>query len=600
MTRLLGSAECISRDHLNLYVQVTGRHNKGHGHDSCSSPTTPGRYRHKRVAAMFVLTVQPKEIILNHMLPLLSRRVLCATAAAAMLACSAGAVLAATPKDTLVLAFGFDDIITMDPAEAFELSAGEIMGNTYDRLLRLDVNDPSKLVGDVAKSWTVSADGKTYTFELKPGIKFASGNPLTAEEVAYSLQRAVMLDKSPAFILTQFGFSKTNVKDKIKATSPTVVTLETDKAYAPTFVFNCLTANVAGIVDMKLVQSKEVNGDWGYAWLKTNYAGSGPLKLREWRANEIVALERNDNYYGAKPKLARVIYRHVKESATQRLLLEKGDIDIARNLSPQDIAALSANKDVRMTSTPKGTVYYISLNQKNANLAKPEVREALKYLVDYDAIGDTLVKNIGVINQNFLPQGLLGASKDKPYKLDVAKAKALLAKAGLASGFKVTIDMRTIQPVQGITEAFQQTAKQAGIDIEIIPGDGKQTLTKYRARTHDMYIGQWGADYWDPHSNADTFTRNPDNADDAKAKPLAWRNAWAIPELTKQSDAAVLERDAGKRKKMYEDLQAEFRKTSPFVMLYQQTEVAAYRTNVDGLKLGPTFDTNYMFNASKR
>jgi len=534
------------------------------------------------------------------MLPLLSRRVLCATAAAAMLACSAGAALAATPKDTLVLAFGFDDIITMDPAEAFELSAGEIMGNTYDRLLRLDVHDPSKLVGDVAKSWTVSADGKTYTFELKPGIKFASGNPLTAEEVAYSLQRSVMLDKSPAFILTQFGFSKTNAKDKIKATSPTTLTLETDKAYAPTFVFNCLTANVASIVDMKLVQSKEVNGDWGYAWLKTNYAGSGPLKLREWRANEIVALERNDNYYGAKPKLARVIYRHVKESATQRLLLEKGDIDIARNLSPQDIAALSANKDVKLTSTPKGTVYYISLNQKNPNLAKPEVREALKYLIDYDAIGDTLVKNIGVINQNFLPQGLLGASKDKPYKLDVAKAKALLAKAGLANGFKVTIDMRTIQPVQGITEAFQQTAKQAGIDIEIIPGDGKQTLTKYRARTHDMYIGQWGADYWDPHSNADTFTRNPDNADDAKAKPLAWRNAWAIPELTKQSDAAVLERDAGKRKKMYEDLQAEFRKTSPFVMLYQQTEVAAYRTNVDGLKLGPTFDTNYMFNASKR
>lgn len=534
------------------------------------------------------------------MLPLISRRVLCATAAAAMLACSAGAALAATPKDTLVLAFGFDDIITMDPAEAFELSAGEIMGNTYDRLLRLDVNDPSKLVGDVAKSWNVSADGKTYTFEIKPGLKFASGNPLTAEEVAYSLQRAVMLDKSPAFILTQFGFSKTNVKDKIKATSATTLTLETDKAYAPTFVFNCLTANVAAIVDMKLVQSKEVNGDWGYGWLKTNYAGSGPLKLREWRANEIVALERNDNYYGAKPKLARVIYRHVKESATQRLLLEKGDIDIARNLSPQDIAALSANKDVKLTSTPKGTVYYISLNQKNPNLAKPEVREALKYLIDYDAIGDTLVKNIGVINQNFLPQGLLGASTVKPYKLDVAKAKALLAKAGLANGFKVTIDMRTIQPVQGITEAFQQTAKQAGIDIEIVPGDGKQTLTKYRARTHDMFIGQWGADYWDPHSNADTFTRNPDNADDAKAKPLAWRNAWVIPELTKQSDAAVLERDAGKRKKMYEDLQAEFRKTSPFIMLYQQTEVAAYRNNVDGLKLGPTFDTNYMFNTSKR
>src|ERR1035437_9260797 len=508
-------------------------------------------------------------------------------------------VLAATPKDTLVVAWSIDDIITMDPGETFEISTGEIMGNSYDRLIRFDVNDPSKLVADIAKSWSVSADGKTYSFELKPGLKFASGNALSAEDAVFSLQRAVILDKAPAFILTQFGFTKDNVKDKIKQTGALTLTLETDKSYAPSFVYNCLTANVAAIIDKKLVLSKEVNGDLGYAWLKTNYAGSGPLKLREWRANEIVALERNDNYYGEKSKLARVIYRHVKEAATQRLMLEKGDVDIARNLSPQDLDALASNKDIKTTATPKGTVYYFSLNQKNPNLARPEVREAFKWLVDYAAIGDTLIKNIGVVNQNFLPIGLLGASTENPYKLDVAKAKTLLVKAGLPNGFKVTMDVRTVQPVQGITEAIQQTTKRAGIEIEILPGDGKQTLTKYRARTHDIYIGQWGADYWDPHSNADTFVRNPDNSDNAKSKPLAWRNAWNIPELTKEADAAVLERDAGKRKVMYEEMQAEFRKNSPFVMLYQQTEVAAMRSNVQGLKVGPTSDTTYMFKVSK-
>lgn len=160
------------------------------------------------------------------------------------------------------------------------------------------------------------------------------------------------------------------------------------------------------------------------------------------------------------------------------------------------------------------------------------------------------------------------------------------------------MDMRTVQPVQGITEAFQQTAKQAGIDIEIIPGDGKQVLTKYRARTHDLFIGQWGADYWDPHTNA-TFVQNPDNADDAKTKPLAWRNSWNIPELTKKADAAVLERDTGKRKALYEQMQAEFRKDSPFIMLFQQIEVAAMRKEVAGLKIGPTSDTTYMFRVSK-
>jgi len=514
------------------------------------------------------------------------------------------AVQAATPKDTLVVALAFDDIITLDPAEAFEISTGELMGNGYDRLIRGDVSDPSKLLPDLAATWSVSADGLVYSFELKPSLRFASGNPLTAEDVVFSLQRAVLLDKTPAFILTQFGLSKDTVRDKVKQTGALTLTITTDKPYAPTLVYNCLTANVAAVVDKKLVMSKEAVkdgvGDLGAGWLKTNFAGSGPLKIREWRANEIVALERNDAYWGKKAIPARVIYRHVKESSTQRLLLEKGDIDIARNLTPQDLDALASNKDIKTTATPQGTVYYFSLNQKNPILAKPEVREAFKWLVDYDAIGKTLIKNIGVVHQNFLPIGLLGAAKDNPYRLDVAKAKALLAKAGHPSGFKVTIDMRNVQPVQGITEAIQQTFKQAGIELEILPGDGKQTLTKYRARSHDIYIGSWGADYWDPHTNADTFVRNPDNGDNAKSKPLAWRNAWEIPELTRRADAAALERDSAKRAKLYQEIQAEFRRTSPFVMLYQQTDVAAFRANVLGLKIGATADATYLFVVSKR
>jgi peptide/nickel transport system substrate-binding protein len=511
------------------------------------------------------------------------------------------AARAATPKDTLVVAMAFDDIITLDPAEAFEISTGELMGNSYDRLLRYDVADPSKLVPDLAQGWSVSADGRTFAFQLKPGLVFASGNPITADDVAWSLQRAVLLDKTPAFILTQFGLSKDNVRERILATGPLGLSITTDKAYAPTLVYNCLTANVASVVDKKLVLARETAGDLGAGWLKTNFAGSGPLRIRDWRANEIVALERNDRYTaGPKSRLARVIYRHVKESATQRLLLEKGDVDIARNLTPQDLDALAANKDVKITATPKGTVYYFSLNQKNPILAKPEVREAMKWLVDYDAIGKTLIKNIGVVHQNFLPLGLLGAAKDNPYKLDVPRARMLLAKAGHGNGFKVTIDMRTVQPVQGITEAVQQTMKQAGIELEILPGDGKQTLTKYRARSHDIYIGSWGADYWDPHTNADTFARNPDNSDGARTKPLAWRNAWDIPELTKKADAAALERDGAKRARMYQEIQAEHRRSSPFVMLYQQTEVAAFRANVQGLRLGPTSDSTYMHVVSKR
>jgi ABC-type transport system substrate-binding protein len=210
------------------------------------------------------------------------------------------------------------------------------------------------------------------------------------------------------------------------------------------------------------------------------------------------------------------------------------------------------------------------------------VREALKWLVDYDAIETNIVQGTFQQHQSFLPKGFLGAITDKPYKFDVAKAKELLAKAGLPNGFTVTMDVRSTSPITDIAQAIQAGWAQAGIKLELIPGDGRATLTKYRARTHDIYIGQWGPDYLDPHTNAETFAINVDNTDDAKSKTLAWRNAWDIPEMTKVTQANVLERDADKRKAVYEALQREHQKTSPFVIMFQQIEVAAARTNAKG------------------
>ncbi|MEZ0169545.1 ABC transporter substrate-binding protein [Microvirga sp. TS319] len=523
---------------------------------------------------------------------------LLSAAMVATMATSFNAVQAATPPDTLVQAWQIDDIISLDPAEIFEFSASELAGNTYERLINYDVKDVSKIYGEVAESWTVSDDGKTYTFKIRQNKKFASGNPLTAEDVVFSLQRAVLLDKSPAFILGQFGFDKNNVKDKIKQTGPNEFTMEVDKPYAPTFVLYCLTSTVASVVDKKLVLQNEKDGDLGYAWLKTHYAGSGPFSIRDWKANEVVVLERNPHYEKKAP-LARVIYRHIKETATQRLLLEKGDVDVARNLNPEELTALSKNPDIKIDSAPKGTVYYLGLNQKNPNLAKPEVRKALKYLLDYSAIADTIMKNKGEVHQAFLPKGYLGAINETPYKLDVAKAKELLEKAGLKDGFTVTMDTRSTPEITGVAQAIQATFAQAGVKLEIIPGDNKQTLTKYRARQHDIYIGQWGSDYQDPNSNADTFAANDDNADDAKAKPLAWRNAWDPGPLTAKTRAAVMERDAEKRAQMYKELQQAVMDDGPFVVFLQQIEVAAERKNVDGFVMGPSFDTNSVAQAKK-
>ncbi len=500
--------------------------------------------------------------------------------------------MAGTPKDSLVMAFAIDDIKSLDPAEIFEFSGAEYSANTYDRLIGYDINDVSKIHGVVAESWDISEDGKTYTFKIRDGIKFASGNPLTAEDAAFSLRRVIKLDLSPAFILGQFGLTKDNVDAKITAPDEHTLVMTVDKPYAPTFVLYCLTAGIGSIVDKKETLAHEKDGDLGNEWLKNNYAGSGPFELKKWTPNESLSLVVNDHYWDGVPAMKRVIIRSIREAASQQLLLQKGDIDVARNLEADQINALKDNKDIKFDKRAKGTLWYLGLSQKNKYLANPKVREALKYLVDYKGIASTILKGRATIHQAFLPDGFLGASDANPYKLDVSKAKELLKEAGYPNGFTVTMDTRNTTAITAMAQSIQSTMAEAGIKLEIIPGDGAQTLTKYRARQHDIYIGRWGADYQDPNTNASTFAWNPDNSDDAAAKPLAWRNSWDPKELTAETEAAVLERDTQKRIAMYKDLQKKVMERGPYVIMFQETEIAGIRDNVHHFVLGPSFDDN--------
>src|SRR3989337_2112095 len=126
-------------------------------------------------------------------------------AAALALGVAAAPATAATPADTLVVAKNLDDISPPDPAGVFEFSGGEVIGNVYDRIMTYEAEDTETLVPGVAESYSVSDDGRTLTLKIRPGQKFKSGNPVTAEDVAFSLQRVIKLDKTPAFILSQLG-----------------------------------------------------------------------------------------------------------------------------------------------------------------------------------------------------------------------------------------------------------------------------------------------------------------------------------------------------------------------------------------------------------
>src|SRR5215471_8907607 len=528
-----------------------------------------------------------------------TRRLLLAGAAAAPFAGWVRLADAATPKDTAVFAKQIDDIISLDPHESYELSGGEICTNVYDRLLRYEAEDHSKLTGGVAESWTVSPDGKTLTFKIRPNLKFHSGAPVTVEDVEFSLQRAVLIGKTPAFLFTQLGWTKANIKDQVKASGSDTVTATIAADFAPSLVLSLMSSIVASVVEKKVALAHETNGDLGNGWLKTNSAASGAFKLVSWKANESVTLEAYPGFRLGAPPLKRVVIRHVPEPASQRLLLEKADADFARDLTPDQIKPLASNADIKVESFKAANTFYMGLNLGYEPLANPKVRQAMKMLVDYDGMVKSFLAGRFFVQQSFLPLGFFGAIAYAPFKLDVEKAKALLAEAGYKDGFTVKMAAPNVPPWTEISQSVQQTMGQAGIKVSIEPMELKAVIGQYRARAHQIAMLSWGPDYFDPHTNADSFVHNDDNSDNPKVKPIAWRNKWFIPDITKEMLVAARELDAAKRAEQYAVLQKKVTDEGPYIFMFQNNIQVARRATTTGYNPGISGDLSYFRNIKK-
>jgi peptide/nickel transport system substrate-binding protein len=231
--------------------------------------------------------------------------------------------------------------------------------------------------------------------------------------------------------------------------------------------------------------------------------------------------------------MKRVILRHIPEASAQRLLIEKGDVDMARDLTPDLIKGLEGNKDVIISDDPKAALIYMAANQAHPILGNPKVNEALRYIVDYEGMVNSFLAGQFKTHQAFWPSGLWASYDKTPFTLDLDKARALLAEGGYpGGGFKIRIDTLTKSPYPEIAQAVQQALSKIGVESEITLAEGKTLWPMYRARKHELILAQWSPDYVDPHSNADAFAHNPDNALEAKLTgKVAWRTSFFSPEI---------------------------------------------------------------------
>jgi peptide/nickel transport system substrate-binding protein len=515
-----------------------------------------------------------------------AHRILRAAALAfTMAAAAAGAVHAKTPDDQLVVGVSMNNLLTLDPAGATGNEVVEIACNVYDFLVELDPKNTTRLLPGVAESWTIAPDGRSITFKIRSGVKFHSGNPLTAEDAAWSLRRVLKLNLALASPWKSYGFTAQNVDQAIRATDAQTLVMELPAATDPKMVLYTLGISVSAVVlDRKKVLENEKAGDLGAAWLVTHAAGSGPFTMDEWRAKELMMMSRFDGYWRGPAKLRRVILRHMTESQSLRLMLGRGDLDVATGMSVPDIEAMKSTPDTEVHSVTRGTLYYVALSAKDPKFADKRVRQAiLRNLVDYDGINKTVMPFYGVYHQRPVPLGLAATLPEPGYKLDVAAARKLLADAGFANGFKTTIRVVAEAPFTAIATNLQSTLAKAGIEANIVSGTGNQIYGAMRERNFEIIVGRGGGGAEPhPHSSLRALVFNPDNSDAAKLTNFqGWRTSFADPKLNQLIDSALLLTDEKKQAQSYQEAQRLFDSAVPAIQpISQMVDTVVLRKDI--------------------
>jgi len=405
-------------------------------------------------------------------------------AAAAALALPGQASAQARPKDVLVVANEFGpNSLDIHTVGANRASYG-VSWLCYDRLMTYGkktlpdgrvMYDIDKLEPELAESWKIAPDGESVTFKLRKGAKFHDGTPVTAKDVKWSFDRAVTVGGFPTFQMAAGSLEKPEQFEAIDDNTFKVKFLRRDK-----LTMNDLAVPVPCIFNSELVKKNATPQDpWGLTWTRNNVAGGGAYKVEAYRPGQEIVYVRYDEWKsGPLPKVRRVIQRDVPNAGNRRALLLKGDIDITFDLPPKDFSELAKEGgNVKVTSLPiENAMYYLGMNVTKPPFNNPKVRQAVAYALPYEQMNDNALygRSIKLYGAATPTVKTTAWPQATGYKTDVAKAKALLAEAGMAGGFETTLsfDLGGATVGEPMAVLIQESLAAIGIKAQInkIPG----------------------------------------------------------------------------------------------------------------------------------
>ena len=486
--------------------------------------------------------------------------------------------LAPTEADTLIFAEDFSSVTSFDPAETYGLFNAWVAQECYDTLITFEGLD--NVVGGVAETWEISSDGKVWTFHLRDGVKFQSGNPVTAEDVVYSIIRVVEMKESPSFLFGQLGITNTSAV----ALNSNTVQVTLGQKWAKSIVEQALGFAIGGVVEKSVAMANEVDGDWGSGFVDVNTIGSGPYILKEFEQGSKVVLEWNPDHWRWSgeskvrelPTIKKIIGLCVSETQTLKMMAEKGEVDVVAGLDGQQLKDLEDQSVFEILQGPISGFRQVRMMILSEFRGEPNplvdnrVREAIRWGIDYDGMIDAVWFGYATPLQTIVPHTQQGHLPLLPFSKDTAKAKALLAEAGFPEGLDLELIFRDTGDYRTFAEKLQSDLAESGINVELVVKGSADYRAQYRNRDWQLTIGGFGCDYEDPDAAITAFGPVNSVGPEEEVQLMGYYCGWVNSTIRSWIDEARTTVEWEDRAPLYEKIQREILYNSPIAMIAEK------------------------------
>jgi len=458
--------------------------------------------------------------------------------------------------DTLIISQS-TDATTLEPAEVNSRSEANIAQHLFDALIKMDAKQQLKPM--LAESWKMLDDKMTWQFKLRKDVKFWDGEPFNAQTVKFCFERAAdpankFVGNTAGYVFPSIGFKSVEVVDD----------------YTVNIILDRFEPDTPGYISEIYIHSVKWYKDNPKEKVATTPMGSGPYKLKEWKKDDRIVLERWDDYWGPKPTFKTLVWRAIPEASTSVAELLAGSVHVMSKVPPDQSAQVDKSKTARMATITGGRRIYVGFQQKCTGPGCKEVkdvrvRQALNYAVDVDKILKNLFSGQGVREGGMVNPPHKSADI-KAYPYDPEKAKKLLAEAGYPNGFKATLATPNgrYQKDKDIALAVAADLAKVGVQAEVVPYEWSvyTQMTKKKELPALFLLGT-GSDFLSAWYDLSDLVNVG-----AATNYVNWQNSdW--DKLVKQLGETY---DPAERKKITDKLQMIVHDDAPWLFIYMQVD----------------------------